>query len=122
VERGAPEVRDVVVFGGHELGTAIARALVEKEIRVRVVEGDEDRASLLAARGPAARVFCATGLDPAFLRREGIERTQAAIFAMRDTRRTCSRRRSPARRASATRSRSRTTPCPRSSTSRTAST
>jgi trk system potassium uptake protein TrkA len=39
---------------------------------------------LLAERLPAARVFHTDGLDPEFLKREGISRVQAAIFAMRD--------------------------------------
>jgi trk system potassium uptake protein TrkA len=77
-------VRDVVVFGAQELGTAIARALLEQGLAVRVVEPDAARAELVAERLPGARVFKASGLDPAFLEREGIARVQAAIFAMRD--------------------------------------
>ena len=77
-------VRDVVVFGAQELGAAIARALVELGISVRVVEPDPARAALLADQLPEARVFNTDGLDHGFLRREGIARVQAAIFAMRD--------------------------------------
>jgi trk system potassium uptake protein TrkA len=78
------DVRDVIVFGAHELGVAIARALVDQAIDVRVVEADPVRCGLVAERLPRARVFNTTGLDPGFLRREGIARVQAAIFAMRD--------------------------------------
>jgi trk system potassium uptake protein TrkA len=77
-------VRDVVVFGAHELGAAIARALVDKGISVRVVEPDPARAALLAERLPEARVFNTTGLERGFMQREGIARVQTAIFAMRD--------------------------------------
>jgi len=78
------DVRDVVVFGAQELGTAIARALIEQGIAVRMVEPDAARAALVAERLPEARVFNTAGLDAAFLKREGIARVQAAIFAMRD--------------------------------------
>jgi len=78
------DVRDVVVFGAHELGTAIACALADQAISVRVIEPDSVRCELIAERLPEARVFKTTGLDPTFLRREGIARVQAAIFAMRD--------------------------------------
>jgi trk system potassium uptake protein TrkA len=78
------DVRDVVVFGALELGTAIVRTLVKQGIDVRVVEPDPARATLVAERLPEARVFNTSGLDPAFLKREGISRVQAAIFAMRD--------------------------------------
>jgi trk system potassium uptake protein len=77
-------VRDVAVFGAHELGAAIARALVGKGISVRVIEPDPARAALLAERLPEARVFNTTGLERGFMQREGIARVQTAIFAMRD--------------------------------------
>jgi trk system potassium uptake protein TrkA len=77
-------VRDVVVFGAQELGTAIARMLVEQGLAVRVVEPDPTRATLVAEKLSGARVFSTTGLDPMFLQREGIARVQAAVFAMRD--------------------------------------
>lgn len=83
----APEkvsVRDVVVFGARELGAAIARRLCEQQLAVRVIEPDEARAALLAERLPQARVFHTDGLDPEFLKREGIPRAQAAVFADRD--------------------------------------
>ena len=66
-------------------GSAIARALVDAG-----PQRARDRARRRARRAsspselPDARVFNTTGLDPDFLEREGIARTQAAIFAMRD--------------------------------------
>jgi trk system potassium uptake protein TrkA len=78
------DVRDVVVFGAQELGCAIAGALVKQGIAVRVVEADPARAAFVAELLPEVRVFNTSGLDATFLRREGIERVQAAIFAMRD--------------------------------------
>jgi trk/ktr system potassium uptake protein len=78
------EVHDVAVWGAQALGAAIARALVEQGLNVKVIEPDAERAGRLAERLPKARVFNTDGLDPAFLQREGIARIQAAIFAMRD--------------------------------------
>jgi trk system potassium uptake protein TrkA len=77
-------VRDVVVYGAQELGVAIARALIEEGMSVRVIEPDVARAAIVAERLPRARVFNTAGLDSDFLEREGIARTQVAIFAMRD--------------------------------------
>jgi trk system potassium uptake protein TrkA len=78
------EVHDVAVWGAQELGAAIACALVEQGLNVKVIEPDAERAGRLAERLPKARVFNTDGLDPAFLQREGIARIQAAIFATRD--------------------------------------
>jgi trk system potassium uptake protein TrkA len=77
-------VRDVAVFGAQALGTAIARALLEQGLSVRIVEPDPARAALVADRLPEARVFNTTGLERGFMQREGIARAQSAIFAMRD--------------------------------------
>jgi trk system potassium uptake protein TrkA len=77
-------VRDVVVYGAHQLGVAIARALVEQGLSVRVIEPDLARAAFVAESLPRARVFQTAGIDRDFLEREGIARVQAAIFAMRD--------------------------------------
>jgi trk system potassium uptake protein len=81
---GETKVRDVVVFGGGRVGSAIARALLEQGLGVRVIEASREGARLLAEALPKARVYQATGLDPDFLERERIGHAQAAIFAMRD--------------------------------------
>jgi trk system potassium uptake protein TrkA len=78
------EVHDVVVWGAQELGAAIARTLVDHDLSVKVIESDPERAARLAESLPGARVFNTDGLDRGFLKREGIARIQAAIFAMRD--------------------------------------
>jgi len=77
-------VDDVVIFGGGRTGTAVARRLLQERIRVRIVEVDPERARAVATLFPAARVFCAKGLDPEFIERERIANSRAAIFAMRD--------------------------------------
>jgi trk system potassium uptake protein TrkA len=82
--RGERTVDDVVVFGGGATGLAIARVLVDQKIRVRLVEPHEARAREVAEELPAARVYCATGVDPDFIERERIGQARAAVFAMRE--------------------------------------
>jgi trk system potassium uptake protein TrkA len=75
---------DVVIFGAGATGLEIARVLLDQHIRVRLVEPKEDRAREVAEELPAARVYCATGVDPDFLERERIGQASAAVFAMRE--------------------------------------
>ena len=77
-------VSDVVIFGAGRIGTATARVLIQQGIRVRLVESDLERARVVSDLLPEARVFHATGIDPEFLEREHIGRSEAAVFAMRD--------------------------------------
>ncbi len=81
---GEGAVEDVVVFGGGQVGVAIARQLLEQRIGVRLIEPDRERARRIAEELPQARVYQATGLDPDFLERERIGQAQAAVFAMRE--------------------------------------
>jgi trk/ktr system potassium uptake protein len=78
------KVDDVVVFGAGRIGMATARVLCQQGIRVRLIESDPDRAQAVAELIPEARVFNAMGIDPEFLEREHIGRSDAAVFAMRD--------------------------------------
>jgi trk system potassium uptake protein TrkA len=80
----ATRVEDVVVFGGGRIGTAVARMLLEQNLRVRIIEANRERALALAAELPDARIYNATGIDPEFLERERIGSSAAAVFAMRD--------------------------------------
>ncbi len=77
-------VRDVVIFGGGRVGTAIARVLLDQGIGVRVIEASREQARRVAESLPKASVYNATGIDPDFLERERIGQAQAAIFAMKD--------------------------------------
>ncbi len=78
------KVRDVVIYGAGTAGTAVARALLDQGIGVRLIEASLERARIVAAELSRARVYHATGLDPDFLERERIADAQVAIFAMRD--------------------------------------
>jgi trk system potassium uptake protein TrkA len=77
-------VRDVVIYGGGRVGSAIARVLLEQGIGVRVIEASQEQARRVAESLPEASVYNATGIDVEFLERERIGQAQAAIFAMRD--------------------------------------
>ncbi|CAL9615683.1 Trk system potassium transporter TrkA [Streptomyces griseomycini] len=81
---GADPVDDVALFGAGRMGTAIARVLLDRGVSVRIVEPDAARARAAADALDRARVFHATGLDPAFLHRERIDTAGAAVFAGKD--------------------------------------
>ena len=78
------EVDDVVIFGAGATGVAVARALLEQGIGVRLIEASAERARVVAEELSDARVYHATGIDPEFLQRERIGQAHAAIFAMRE--------------------------------------
>jgi trk system potassium uptake protein TrkA len=84
MSRGEQFFDDVVIFGAGATGLAIARVLLDQSIRVRLVEPKEERAREVAEELPAARVYCATGVDVDFLERERIGQANAAVFAMRE--------------------------------------
>src|SRR5918997_681701 len=77
-------VDDVVIFGAGRMGTTIAHALLEREIRVRLVDAQRDRAEEVAEALPGARCFHAHAFDPEFLERERIGRATAAVFCLND--------------------------------------
>jgi len=77
-------VDDIVIFGAGQMGTTIARVLIDRGIRVRFVEGRLERAREVAEEMPEARVFQASAFDPEFFERERIGRATAAVFALND--------------------------------------
>ena len=81
---GQGRVEDVVVFGGGQVGAAIARTLSEQGIGVRLIEPRLERAREVAEQLPECRVYNATGIDADFIERERIGRAQAAVFAIRE--------------------------------------
>jgi trk system potassium uptake protein TrkA len=74
---------DIVIFGAGRMGTTIARVLLERGLRVRIVDARADRAQEVAEELPEARVFHANGFDRGFLGRQRIA-DAAAVFCMAD--------------------------------------
>ena len=81
---GASAVEDVIVYGGGQVGTAIARMLHAQRIGVRLIEPDKERAREVAEELPGCRVYNTSGVDPDFLERERIGQAQAGVFAMKE--------------------------------------
>jgi trk system potassium uptake protein len=75
-------VNDVIVYGAGRIGTAIARVLCDREVRVRILDVDEDRAREAAETLPDAEVFHSEGFDPEFLERVRLGQAGAAVFCM----------------------------------------
>ena len=82
--RKEERVDDVVIFGAGQMGTTIAGVLLERGIRIRVVDADRDRVRSIAERLPALRAFHAHAFDPEFLDHERIGRASAAVFCLND--------------------------------------
>jgi trk system potassium uptake protein TrkA len=78
------KVDDVVIFGAGRMGTTIARVLLNRGIRVRLVDGERQCALVAAEQVPRARVFHASAFDPEFLARERIGADTAAVYALND--------------------------------------
>jgi trk system potassium uptake protein len=84
IARTEQEVDDLVVFGAGQMGSTIARVLLHRDVRVRLVDADHKRAMEAAEALPEARVFCAHAFDPEFLQRERIGRASAAVYCLND--------------------------------------
>jgi trk system potassium uptake protein TrkA len=84
IARSDQEVDDLVVFGAGQMGSTIARVLLHRDVRVRLVDADHHRATEAAEALPDARVFCADAFDPDFFERERIGRASAAVFCLND--------------------------------------
>jgi trk system potassium uptake protein TrkA len=76
-------VDDIVIFGAGQMGSAIARVLLNRGVRVRLVDANAERARQAAEALPDVQVFHAHAFDPEFLVRERVGRA-AAVFAMND--------------------------------------
>ena len=82
LSQGRGRASDIVVFGGGDTGTTIARLLLEEGMRVRIVEASTERARFVAEALPEARVFNATATDAEFIERERIGTADAAIITL----------------------------------------
>ena len=84
IAKGEREVDDIVIFGAGRMGATIATVLHEREIRVRLVDAEAERAREAAKALPQIPVFHASAFDPEFLEHERIGPWTAAVFCMND--------------------------------------
>jgi trk system potassium uptake protein len=77
-------VDDVVVFGAGRMGTTIASVLLDRGMRVRVVDAQRERVAEIAETLPKVRAFHADVFDPEFLERERIGRARAGVYCLND--------------------------------------
>ena len=80
---GQRTLEDVVIFGAGRMGTTIARALLEHDMHVRLIDSRQERAHDVAEELPDARVFHADAFDPSFVERLRLDEA-AAVFCMND--------------------------------------
>jgi trk system potassium uptake protein len=76
-------VDDVVIYGAGRRGRAIARVLLERDIRVRMIDIDEACAQRAAEELPEAEVFESEGFDPEFVERLRLGQAGAGVFCMK---------------------------------------
>ena len=84
VAGGDERIDDVVIFGAGRMGTTIARVLLERGLRLRIVDAQRERAREVAEAMPGVRCFHAQAFDTEFLERERIGRATAAVFCLND--------------------------------------
>ena len=82
--RGDERVDDVVIFGCGRMGTTIAEVLLERGIRLRMVDAQRERVREVAESLPGVRAFHAHAFDPDFLEHERIGRASAGVFCLND--------------------------------------
>ncbi len=80
---GEQRIDDILIFGGGQMGTTIAQVLLDRHLKVRIVEAQGARAHDIAEELPDVRVFHADGFDRGFLERQRIAGA-AAVFALND--------------------------------------
>jgi trk system potassium uptake protein TrkA len=82
--RGDERVDDVVIFGCGRMGTTIAGVLLERGIRLRMVDAQRERVREVAEALPGVRAFHAHAFDPDFLEHERIGSATAGVFCLND--------------------------------------
>jgi trk system potassium uptake protein TrkA len=82
--RGDERVDDVVIFGCGRMGTTIAGVLLERGIRLRMLDAQRERVREVAEALPGVRAFHAHAFDPDFLEHERIGSATAGVFCLND--------------------------------------
>ena len=73
----AGRVRSVMLIGGGRIAYYLARQLIEAGLDVKILESDQARCEELSVALPKAEILCGDGTNEAFLRKCGIETTDA---------------------------------------------
>jgi len=71
---GAEQIDDVVIFGAGRMGTTIARVLLDRDLRVRLVDAQRDRVKEAEETLPGVRAFHAHAFDAANMLFDAIEK------------------------------------------------
>lgn len=77
--RGTQRIRSVFIVGGGRVAYYLTRRLKEFNVKIKVVEHDEDRCSYLAEQFPHALVICGDGTDPELLSAEHLSGSDAFV-------------------------------------------
>ncbi|MDD7761544.1 MAG: Trk system potassium transporter TrkA [Firmicutes bacterium] len=72
-------VKSVMIIGGSRIAFYLVERLLEKRIRVKLIEQSEDRAAIFAERFPSLEVILGDGTDQELLLEEGIDRFDAVV-------------------------------------------
>lgn len=79
---GYETLKDVVIIGGGRIGFRLAQILQKKDLRLRMIEADEERSRFLAEHLSNCLVFQSDGTDLEFLERERIGSAGVAVCVM----------------------------------------
>lgn len=71
--------KDVIIVGGGRISYYLAKELLDKGVKVKIIEIDEDRCRELDEELTRATVICADGTDTSVLDEEGIREADAFI-------------------------------------------
>lgn len=78
------DIRSVMIWGGHGLGPLLAKKLLPRGVKVKLIEKDTERCEQLASELDEVLVLAGDGADQELLREEGIEDTDVFVGATED--------------------------------------
>ena len=72
-------LKNILIIGGVKIAYYLAKTLISKKYKVKLIENNEERAVELAGSLPKATIICGDGTDHDLLVEEGIETTDSCI-------------------------------------------
>lgn len=73
------KIHYVMIIGGSKIAFYLAKSLISKGTKVKIIEQDEERCKYISEMLPKATVICGDGSDYNLLLEEGLESTDAFI-------------------------------------------